>query len=166
MSNVPEGATLSEDGYYWWDGSQWQPVQHDGDAGPGGDGGGGNGQQPGQPIIGFVDVYAGDANTGMGPRVIIDTEDNPDNHHVLHIGAGCVAVWGEGNGGTAEGPYADTWAIDGGSDQTLDNLTLAPQITTTRSVSLGRLTAGKHTFTLTLNGVAYGEDRDFDVSDI
>src|SRR5262245_5383608 len=29
---APEGATLSEDGYYYWDGSQWQPV----DGGPGG----------------------------------------------------------------------------------------------------------------------------------
>jgi len=27
MSNVPEGAQRSEDGHYWWDGSQWQPVQ-------------------------------------------------------------------------------------------------------------------------------------------
>ena len=31
MGEVPEGATLSEDGNYWWDGSEWQPV--DGDAG-------------------------------------------------------------------------------------------------------------------------------------
>jgi hypothetical protein len=23
---APEGATLSDDGYYWWDGAQWQPV--------------------------------------------------------------------------------------------------------------------------------------------
>jgi hypothetical protein len=23
---VPEGAQLSDDGYYWWDGAQWQPV--------------------------------------------------------------------------------------------------------------------------------------------
>ena len=26
MSNVPEGAQLSEDGQWWWDGSQWQSV--------------------------------------------------------------------------------------------------------------------------------------------
>jgi hypothetical protein len=35
---APAGATVSEDGYYWWDGQQWQPV-HDADnatAGPGG----------------------------------------------------------------------------------------------------------------------------------
>jgi hypothetical protein len=23
---VPEGAQLSEDGHYWWDGSEWKPV--------------------------------------------------------------------------------------------------------------------------------------------
>lgn len=26
MSNVPDGAQLSEDGNYWWDGTQWQSV--------------------------------------------------------------------------------------------------------------------------------------------
>jgi len=26
MSNVPEGAQRSDDGHYWWDGQQWQPV--------------------------------------------------------------------------------------------------------------------------------------------
>jgi hypothetical protein len=34
MANVPEGAQLSEDGRWWWDGQQWQPVE-DGDAGHG-----------------------------------------------------------------------------------------------------------------------------------
>lgn len=27
MSNVPEGAQLSEDGQYWWDGENWQQVE-------------------------------------------------------------------------------------------------------------------------------------------
>jgi hypothetical protein len=27
MSNVPPGAQVSDDGNWWWDGSQWQPVQ-------------------------------------------------------------------------------------------------------------------------------------------
>ena len=27
MSNVPDGAQRSEDGYWWWDGNQWQPVE-------------------------------------------------------------------------------------------------------------------------------------------
>ncbi|HWS44908.1 MAG TPA: hypothetical protein VN636_03535 [Acidimicrobiia bacterium] len=26
MTNVPDGATLSDDGNWWWDGSNWQPV--------------------------------------------------------------------------------------------------------------------------------------------
>jgi hypothetical protein len=29
MSNIPEGAQRSDDGQWWWDGQQWQPV-HDG----------------------------------------------------------------------------------------------------------------------------------------
>ena len=27
MSNVPEGAQLSDDGQYWWDGENWQLVE-------------------------------------------------------------------------------------------------------------------------------------------
>jgi hypothetical protein len=30
---VPEGAQLSEDGSYWWDGSDWQPVPQGPDEG-------------------------------------------------------------------------------------------------------------------------------------
>jgi hypothetical protein len=47
ISNVPDGAQLSDDGNYWWDGNQWQPVnQEAGGAGQsanqsGGAGGGG-----------------------------------------------------------------------------------------------------------------------------
>lgn len=26
MSNVPEGAQVSDDGQWWWDGQAWQPV--------------------------------------------------------------------------------------------------------------------------------------------
>jgi hypothetical protein len=29
MSNVPEGAQRSDDGRWWWDGSEWQPVPDD-----------------------------------------------------------------------------------------------------------------------------------------
>jgi hypothetical protein len=39
MTNVPEGAQLSDDGYYWWDGGQWQAVESgptDGGLPPGG----------------------------------------------------------------------------------------------------------------------------------
>jgi hypothetical protein len=30
MTEVPEGAQLSEDGQWWWDGQDWQPVPQDG----------------------------------------------------------------------------------------------------------------------------------------
>lgn len=41
MSNVPEGAQRSADGHYWWDGSQWQPVQDNQGGGHAGQAGGG-----------------------------------------------------------------------------------------------------------------------------
>jgi len=31
MTQVPEGVQLSEDGQWWWDGQDWQPVPQDGD---------------------------------------------------------------------------------------------------------------------------------------
>jgi hypothetical protein len=31
VTNVPQGATVSEDGHYWWDGQQWQLVRQAGD---------------------------------------------------------------------------------------------------------------------------------------
>src|SRR5262245_13607082 len=34
MSQPPVGAQLSDDGNYWWDGSQWQPVSQSGSADP------------------------------------------------------------------------------------------------------------------------------------
>jgi hypothetical protein len=161
MSNVPEGATLSEDGYYWWDGSEWQPVDPPPGSEGSGDGGGGDAASC---VIAFVDVYAGNQSTGMGPLVIVDTEDNPDDHYVLHVDAGCVAVWGEGNFGNGDCTYVDTWVLDGGSSQDTEDLSLAPGTSTTRSVSLGRLSAGSHKFEVWLNNGAYGSN-EFTVED-
>ena len=36
MSNVPEGAQLSDDGQWYWDGSAWKPVEGGSNATPGG----------------------------------------------------------------------------------------------------------------------------------
>ncbi|HEX5116736.1 MAG TPA: hypothetical protein VFW65_16195 [Pseudonocardiaceae bacterium] len=33
MADIPADAPRSEDGYYWWDGSQWQPVNQGDQAG-------------------------------------------------------------------------------------------------------------------------------------
>jgi hypothetical protein len=51
MADIPADAPRSEDGYYWWDGSQWQPVNQGGaqqQAGPGGHAQGAAQQQPTQ----------------------------------------------------------------------------------------------------------------------
>jgi hypothetical protein len=57
MSNMPEGAQLSDDGQWWWDGAQWQPVQ----------GGGGQGES-GQatPEVTAADLLAYN-DTGAAP---------------------------------------------------------------------------------------------------
>lgn len=36
--SVPEGAQRSEDGHYWWDGADWQPVPADDPQAPGASG--------------------------------------------------------------------------------------------------------------------------------
>jgi hypothetical protein len=66
MSDVPEGAQLSEDGRWWWDGSQWVAI------GDGGDGGGQDGGQKdsgkkGEPAFDFViDGRMGIESESMG----------------------------------------------------------------------------------------------------
>jgi hypothetical protein len=35
MANIPEGALRSDDGQYWWDGENWQPVDENAAAGDG-----------------------------------------------------------------------------------------------------------------------------------
>ncbi len=39
VSNVPDGAQHSDDGRWWWDGENWQPVTHGDGAAARGDGG-------------------------------------------------------------------------------------------------------------------------------
>ena len=34
MSEIPPGSQVSEDGHWWWDGSQWQPVAGQSGSGP------------------------------------------------------------------------------------------------------------------------------------
>ena len=48
MSNPPDGAQISDDGQWWWDGEQWQPIEG-GDS----DSGGGDGGEQGAPAFDF-----------------------------------------------------------------------------------------------------------------
>ena len=55
MSDIPEGAQRSEDGNYWWDGTDWQPVEGAQAGGGGGAGteqagGGGGGEAIAQAL--------------------------------------------------------------------------------------------------------------------
>jgi hypothetical protein len=87
MSQPPEGAQLSEDGYYWWDGSQWQLVDQSGDGAAASDQAAMSGPSPDEPFpadqfpeIGRVLQYGNDVDAyltdiGVDPSVITDTDD-------------------------------------------------------------------------------------------
>jgi len=90
MSNVPDGATLSDDGQWWWDGENWQAVE--------GAGGSDGGTATGSPSFDF------DTN---GLR--IDAESSP----VPSAGEALKAAFGVCNMGTAGGSAHVTLTIDG-----------------------------------------------------
>jgi len=98
MSNVPEDAILSDDGYWWWDGENWQPVEGDGEGeGEGGDDGG-DAEPAGEPVFEF-DVGG----------VRVDAEDSPvpSEGEPLKIGFAVCNV------GEAAGVATVTLEIDG-----------------------------------------------------
>jgi hypothetical protein len=95
MSNVPEGAQLSEDGQWWWDGNEWQAVQTTGGTPESGESGGGG---QGSPLFDF------DSN---GLR--IDAESSP----VPSAGEALKAAFAVCNTGTAGGQCHVTLTIDG-----------------------------------------------------
>src|SRR5438046_1039963 len=102
MGGVPEGAQLSEDGQWWWDGTDWHPVGQQG--GGGSDGGtGGDGGQQGTAEFAF------DNN---GVLVSPDDLDNPDNHVVLHHDAGTKVSFAIWNVGQAAGSATVTVYVD------------------------------------------------------
>ena len=64
MTDVPEGAQLSEDGQWWWDGQEWQPVPQDGDR----------------------------AAARVAQGMPASTEDLTDEHRAKHLGEATVEV--------------------------------------------------------------------------
>lgn len=108
MSNVPEGAQLSEDGQYWWDGSEWQLVEG-GEGGGGGDhleaeypeGGRGGGEGEG-----------GDGEAGFdfaGNGLVIDPVSMGTPSEGEELKAGFYVI----NSGTAAGSCVVTVYVDG-----------------------------------------------------
>ena len=61
MSNVPEGAQVSDDGQWWWDGENWKAVE--GGATSDSSSSAGGASQTGQPARSTVDL-AFDAQVG------------------------------------------------------------------------------------------------------
>ena len=92
MSNTPEGAQLSDDGQWWWDGENWQPVDTSG-----------GGATPSETAQGSP-AFDFDTN---GLR--IDSENSP----VPHAGEALKAAFGICNTGTAGGQAHVTLKIDG-----------------------------------------------------
>jgi len=97
MSNVPEGAQLSDDGQWWWDAEheQWQPIEGGGGGGSGDAGGGG---EQGAPAFDFD-------NNGL----LMSPEKSP----VESAGEPLKASFSVCNTGTAAGSAHVTLWIDG-----------------------------------------------------
>ncbi|HSH22480.1 MAG: hypothetical protein M3Q48_05600 [Actinomycetota bacterium] len=87
MTNVQDGAQLSDDGQWWWDGSQWQPVDGEGDGGARGTAG-----------------FDFDVN---GVRI------NAENSPVPSAGEELMAGFAVCNTGTAAGQCRVTIYVDG-----------------------------------------------------
>jgi hypothetical protein len=112
---MPEGAQVSEDGNYWWDGANWQLV-----AGAGGAGADAGADAGAQATAEFIF----DTN---GLWVEPDSTDNPDNHVVLHHDAGTQVsflLWNVGNG---KGSATVTIYVDDQQVQTWTSGEVGPQ---------------------------------------
>lgn len=107
MTAVPQDAQLSDDGNWWWDGSEWQPVNPD-DSGTPED---------------LVAEFAFDTN---GVLVSPDETDNPDNHVVLHHDAGTQVSFAVWNVGTAAGVATVTVYVDDQEVQTWTSGEIVP----------------------------------------
>ncbi len=129
MTTVPEGAQLSEDGRWWWDGNDWQQVPSDG---------------------GAHEATAAFAFDNNGLLVSPDDTDNPDDHVILHHDAGTKVSFAIWNVGTVAGSATVTIYVDDQEVQTwqsgeiLPNQNAAPNDGYVRGC--GRYPEGRHVF--------------------
>jgi hypothetical protein len=143
MTLMPHDAQVSDDGHWWWDGTEWQPVEP------------GQGNGGGQPVAEF----AFDTN---GVLVSPDDTDNPDHHVVPHHEAGTqvsFSVWnvGAGPGAATVTVYVDdvevqTWT----SDEIQPGWSAAPDDGFVHGC--GRHPEGRHTFRVVVSPGQPGND--------
>jgi hypothetical protein len=158
VTDIPQDAPRSEDGQWWWDGAQWQPVTDAGQGQQGAQAGaaGGAAADAGAAVGAGAAADAGAAGAAgagefgfdnNGLIVQVDQSDNPDNHVVLHVDAGTEAVFMVCNMGTAQGIATVTIYVDDQQVQTWTSGTVAAGDCESASVSgCGRYGAGSHTF--------------------
>jgi hypothetical protein len=150
MTTVPEGAQLSEDGHWWWDGQDWQAVGS-GDAGA--------------PQA--TAEFAFDTN---GVTVSPDETDNPDNHAVLHHDAGTQVSFLVWNVGQAAGVATVTVYVDDQQVQTWTSGNIAPGGSESPNNGFvhgcGRYPAGQHVFRVLVTPGHAGNDSTTDSVDI
>jgi CARDB protein len=155
MATMPQGAQLSEDGQWWWDGAQWQQV----DGGTGGDGGGG--QQQGEAHFAFGD---------QGLLVSPDDSDNPENHAVLHHEAGNMVSFAIFNTGNAAASATVTVYVDDQEVQSWTSGEIAPGGSAVPNDGFvrgcGRYAAGSHTFRVLVQPGQAGYDSTTNTVDI
>ena len=130
---IPEGAERSPDGHWWWDGQEWQPVI------------------PGQFEPGHEKPTAEFIFDSNGLWVDPDSDDNPDNHAVLHHDAGTQVSFIVWNAGTGKGSATVTIYVDDVEVQTWVSGEVEPR----QSAGIegdgfvhgcGRHPAGRHVF--------------------
>jgi hypothetical protein len=106
MSAPPEGATRSEDGNYWWDGTDWQAIAHGGEQAGGHTGQpaapqeivliGEAGFDPPFPVVGHpIEYYWSETNVG-GPatdpyHAKVDFKD-PDGNIIDSLQVECAPL--------------------------------------------------------------------------
>jgi len=116
---MPEGAQVSEDGNYWWDGANWNLMSDVENAAVAAVAGV-LGIAPEEPSAEFIF----DTN---GVWVDPDDTDNPDNHVVLHHDAGTQVSFLVWNIGAGKGNATVTIYVDDQQVQTWTSGEVAPK---------------------------------------
>jgi hypothetical protein len=145
--SIPDGAQLSDDGQWWWDGTAWQPAQT-----------GGNG------TAAAANAVAAPRESGfiMGQTfVIVDDDDNPDHHENLHHDAGIVVSFDVVDDVGVGGQAAVSVFVDNSlMGSWFGDVTGAIE---SGSVRVGRLAAGNYAIRVLVRPTPYEVDGEYDL---